>query len=49
LIAAFIIGKYTLSLKDDGFVYLENEDGEGMECNKGKLEDMLKKFFNDNF
>lgn len=49
MIAAFIIGRYTLSLKDDGMVWLENENEEGMECDKGRLEDMLKKFFDENF
>jgi hypothetical protein len=45
----FTIGKYRLSPTDEGWMWLTNESGEGMQIWCEELERMLEQHFKDNF
>ena len=49
MIFGMIVGKYTLAMKDDGTIRLSNEDEEAMYVEPEKIEDMIDKFWKENF
>jgi hypothetical protein len=43
------IGEFTLTVMSDGKFWISNDDGEGGEFSAEKFEEMVSKFFWDNF
>jgi coenzyme F420-reducing hydrogenase beta subunit len=45
---ALQVGDFTLELIDDGKFWIENSDGEAMECSEKALEAVVRAFFEEN-
>jgi hypothetical protein len=46
---AISIGEFTLTVMSDGTFFISNEDGERGEFSAEKFEELVSKFFWDNF
>jgi hypothetical protein len=48
-IGGLLLTRYTDIPGWEGKMWIEREDGEGMQCDVAKLESVITKFYEDNF